>query len=87
MLQLFNSDLVLQRIYQKYSLSLDTYYHFLFLSFRELSQIKRLTFKCCVNVDVYRYIDIAKEWGDWVNSSPTERQKFYRNRPDKNFKV
>ena len=27
-----------------------------------------------------RYIDMAAEWADWVNSSPSQRQLFYKNR-------
>ena len=30
---------------------------------------------------------MAKEWSDWVNSSPGERRTFYRERLDKNMNV
>ncbi|XP_053404672.1 uncharacterized protein C5orf34 homolog [Mercenaria mercenaria] len=34
-----------------------------------------------------RYIDIATEWAEWVNSSPAQRKKFYKEKTAKNFDI
>ncbi|KAL4220206.1 hypothetical protein ACF0H5_020614 [Mactra antiquata] len=34
-----------------------------------------------------RYIDVAREWADWVNSSPAQRQIFYREKNQNNMNL